>query len=80
MGVRRSELPPLLRMEQACEVLGISRSAGYRAAAAGRIPTLRWGRRVYVPTARLLAMLGLEVESAPAGRREPRSRWEGTQA
>jgi excisionase family DNA binding protein len=58
------ELPPLLSIEQACELLGISRSAGYRAAASGDLPTLRWGRRLYVPTARLLAMVGMAVDGA----------------
>jgi excisionase family DNA binding protein len=43
-------------------LLGMSRSAVYRAAAAGHLPTLRFGRRVYIPTARLLTMLGLVVE------------------
>src|SRR5512132_523955 len=57
-----SQLPALIGVEQACTLLGISRSAGYRAAAAGHLPTLRFGRRVYVPTARLLAMLGLASE------------------
>jgi excisionase family DNA binding protein len=52
------ELPALLRVEQACRLLGISRSAGYRATTAGDLPILRLGRRIYVPTARLLAMLG----------------------
>jgi excisionase family DNA binding protein len=55
-------LPPLLSVEQACKLLGVSRSVGYRAAASGDLPTLRWGRRLYVPTARLLELLGL-----PAG-------------
>lgn len=56
------ELPPLLTIEQACTLLGVSRGVGYRAAASGDLPTLRWGWRLYVPTARLLAMLGLPVE------------------
>jgi excisionase family DNA binding protein len=59
---RASDLPPLLSVEQACELLGVSRSVGYRAAASGDLPTLRWGRRVYVPTARLLELLGLPAE------------------
>jgi excisionase family DNA binding protein len=59
---RQTDLPPLLSVEQACELLGVSRSAGYRAAATGDLPTLRWGRRLYVPTARLLALLGLPME------------------
>ena len=54
-----SELPALLRVEQASRLLGISRSAAYRAAATGDLPTLRFGRRLYVPTARLLDLLGL---------------------
>jgi excisionase family DNA binding protein len=57
-----SDLPPLLSVEQACKLLGVSRSVGYRAAASGDLPTLRWGRRVYVPTARLLELLGLPTE------------------
>lgn len=60
-----AELPPLISVEQACQVLGIGRSAGYRAAGAGEIPTLRLGRRVYVPTARLLVMLGLPGPNGP---------------
>ena len=65
-GVRiadAADLPALMDMEQARELLGMSRSAIYRAAAAGYLPTLRFGRRVYVPTARLLAMLGLSEEA-----------------
>ena len=61
---RGDDLPPLLSVEQACKLLGVSRSAGYRAAATGDLPTLRWGRRVYVPTARLLELLGLPWEKA----------------
>ena len=57
-----SDLPPLLSVEQACKLLGVSRSVGYRAAASGDLPTLRWGRRVYVPTVRLLELLGLPAE------------------
>jgi excisionase family DNA binding protein len=60
-----SRLPALLGVEQTCALLGISRSAGYRAAAAGDLPTIRLGRRVYVPTARLLGMLGLAPEVEP---------------
>jgi excisionase family DNA binding protein len=64
MSYQLSELPPLISVEQACKLLGISRSAGYRAAASGDLPTLRWGRRLYVPTARLLAMVGVAVDGA----------------
>jgi excisionase family DNA binding protein len=61
---RGADLSPLLSVEQACELLGVSRSAGYRAAASGDLPTLRWGRRLYVPTARLLELLGVPWEKA----------------
>lgn len=58
------QLRSLISVEEACALLGIGRSAGYRAAAAGDLPTLRWGRRVYVPTAKLLSMIGAqEAES-----------------
>jgi excisionase family DNA binding protein len=59
---QRSDLPPLLSVEQASKLLGVSRTVGYRAAASGDLPTLRWGRRLYVPTARLLELLGLPAE------------------
>lgn len=59
-----SQLPALIGVEQACALLGISRSAGYRAAAVGDLPTIRLGRRLYVPTARLAALIGLPVDGA----------------
>jgi excisionase family DNA binding protein len=59
---QRSDLPPLLSVEQASKLLGVCRTVGYRAAASGDLPTLRWGRRLYVPTARLLELLGLPAE------------------
>lgn len=55
-------LPPTLSVEQAGQVLGISRRSAYRAVERGDLPTLRLGRRVLVPTARLLALLGVEAD------------------
>ncbi|MFB9618843.1 helix-turn-helix domain-containing protein [Brooklawnia cerclae] len=46
---------------EAAELLGISKDAAYRAAAAGQIPTLRLGRRLLVPVPKLLEMLGYPV-------------------
>lgn len=57
-------LPPTLTVEQAANLLGISRHAGYQAARTGELPALRIGRRLIVPTARLLALLG--IEQAPS--------------
>jgi hypothetical protein len=50
-----NDLPPTITVEQAGEVLGISRRSAYRAATTG----IRLGRRLLVPTARLLDLLGL---------------------
>ena|SRR5215212_8276975 len=55
-------LPGLLKVEQASVLMGISRSAAYRAVAAGDLPSVRFGCRLYVPTARLLELLGLVPE------------------
>ena len=61
--MRLDELPPTLTVEEAGSLLGISRRSAYRAASTGELPTLRLGRRLLVPTARLLVLLG----RAPAG-------------
>lgn len=61
-----TDLPVLMTIEQTAQLLGISRSAAYRAAAAGQIPTIRFGRRLFVPTARLLEMLGIEPDQTTA--------------
>jgi excisionase family DNA binding protein len=58
----RMNLPGLLKVEQASVLMGISRSAAYRAVAAGDLPSVRFGYRLYVPTARLLELLGLVSE------------------
>ena len=59
---QRMHLPGLLKVEQASTLMGISRSAAYRAVAAGDLPSVRFGCRLYVPTARLLELLGLAPE------------------
>ena len=53
-----SKLPPTISIEESALLLGISRSAAYRAAKAGQLVTFRVGRRRLVPTAPLLRMLG----------------------
>ena len=55
---------PTVTVPEAAEVLGISRGVAYEAARTGELPTLRLGRRLVVPTARLLEMLG--QRSTPA--------------
>jgi excisionase family DNA binding protein len=46
-----------ITVEEAAELLGISRTSAYGCAARNEIPTVRLGRRLVVPTARLVAML-----------------------
>ena len=60
--LQRVPLPGLLKVEQASVLMGISRSAAYRAVASGDLPSVRFGCRLYVPTARLLELLGLVPE------------------
>jgi excisionase family DNA binding protein len=50
-------MPLLIPVPQAAKLLGISRSAAYRCAASGDLPTTHLGGRVYVVTAKLRALL-----------------------
>lgn len=52
---------PTLTVEQAGRVLGLGRGGAYAAARAGTIPTIRVGRRLLVPSARLLKLLEGDV-------------------
>jgi excisionase family DNA binding protein len=58
-AVELSELPPTISVAHAAKLLGVSRSVAYRAAASGQLPTIAFGRRLLVPTHRLLELLGL---------------------
>lgn len=57
------QLPPTISVEHAGELLGISRRSAYRAASRGELPAIRVGRRLLVPTAKLLDLLGLDTEA-----------------
>jgi hypothetical protein len=48
-----NDLPLLLAVPRAAQLLGISRAAAYRLAASGDLPVRRLGGRVYVVTAGL---------------------------
>jgi excisionase family DNA binding protein len=61
MALEVAELPLTISVERAAKLLGVSRSVAYRAAASGQLPTITFGRRLLVPTSRLLEMLGLPV-------------------
>ncbi|WP_434811253.1 helix-turn-helix domain-containing protein [Microbacterium sp. bgisy189] len=50
-----------LTVEEAARVLRIGRNSAYEAIARGDIPSVRIGGRVLIPSARLLALFGVEV-------------------
>ncbi len=56
---------PTISVERGGQLLGLGRSAAYEAARRGELPVLRFGRRLVVPTAAVLRLLGLD---APAPR------------
>jgi len=57
-----------LRIAEAGELVGLSRSAAYRAAADGGLPCITLGGTRYVPTAILMTAYGLPVPPRPANR------------
>jgi excisionase family DNA binding protein len=65
IALELTELLPTLSIERAAKLLGLSRSSAYRAAANGQLPTLAFGCRLFVPTVRLLEMLGFPIEERP---------------
>jgi excisionase family DNA binding protein len=50
-------------IDEAAVALGIGRSTAYAAAREGSLPVLRVRNRLLVPTAKLLAMLGVEDQA-----------------
>jgi excisionase family DNA binding protein len=64
------EEQPTVSVEQAGAWCGLGRSAAYEAVRRGELPSLRFGRSLRVPTARLRVMLGMDAEpeaDTPAG-------------
>ncbi len=53
-----------LAVSEAARILGVSRSTAFVMAKSGQLPTIKAGRRVVVPIARLMRLLG---ESGDAG-------------
>jgi excisionase family DNA binding protein len=62
-----SGLPPTISVEHAGRLLGLGRSASYEAVQRAELPVIRFGRRMVVPTARLLALLGVSQETERDG-------------
>lgn len=62
---------PTVSVDEAAAILGVSRGSAYAAVRAGTIPSVRVGRRLLIPTARLAALLGLSTaERLPLDVRE----------
>lgn len=64
---RKAPAPDALTIsvERAGELLGISRASAYEAVKEGRIPHLRFGRKLVVPRAALERMISLASEPRP---------------
>jgi excisionase family DNA binding protein len=52
-----------LTVPEAAQILGVSRGVAYEAARTGELETIRLGRRLLVPRARLMALLGEQEAS-----------------
>lgn len=59
---------PTVSVERAAKILGVSRGLAYQAVHGGQLPALRIGRRLRVPTAPLLRLIGSDLPS-----QQPRS-------
>lgn len=57
---------PTLTVDAVAKLLHVSRASAYRAVHAGEIPSIRVGHRLLVPTAALLALLGMDGGRLPA--------------
>jgi excisionase family DNA binding protein len=57
--------PRTVTIDEAGRMLGISRGLAYDAAKRGEIPTVKIGRRLLVPRARLLELIGDTAEVQP---------------
>lgn len=62
--------PLTMSVEDAAKLLGVSRGLAYEAARRGELPTIKLGRRLLVPTARLLELVSAPQERSPSLSRE----------
>lgn len=73
---------PTLTVEEAASLLNLSKNSAYAAIKEGVIPSIRAGRRLLIPTAKLVDLLGLaqvdirrhrDASPAPPSPNEPSS-------
>ena len=64
-GMPNPYLVPTVSIEQAADLLGVGRAAGYKGVKSGDIPSIKIGKRRRVRVADLYAMLCLPLPSAP---------------
>ena len=55
---------PTISVEQAGQIMGLSRDPAYEAVQSKQIPSIRLGRSIKVPTAGIRKMLGLDSDAA----------------
>jgi excisionase family DNA binding protein len=58
-SVRQDQLPPTMSVQEAADFLGVGKNAVYEAVRTGKVPSLRIGRRIRVPSHALLKSLDL---------------------
>jgi len=59
-----------ITVEEAARLLGISRGLAYEMARIGKIPTIRFGRRLLVPRRALERLLGESVTAEGANKQQ----------
>jgi len=60
------ELPAFLTVEEAAKILRLKRSTAYEYVRRGDIPSVRFGRFIRVPKAKILEMAGIEEKGSGA--------------
>jgi len=63
--LRAGRVPATLPVKAAAALIGVAGSTVYEAVARGTMPALRVGKRILIPTERLLSLLDIEPADAP---------------
>jgi excisionase family DNA binding protein len=56
---------PTISVDEFAHLVGIARSTAFAAVKAGEIPSIRFGKRIRIPTAAVCRMLELDERSGP---------------